>query len=141
MKKTDLAYMAGMIDGDGSIVISTNKSRKSLAGQMKACACNSNKDVLLFMQLHFGGYICASNSHLKYPWQKPQYQWTVASQKALVFLEAISPFLRIKKAQAEIAMTFQRQRRNKGCKLTEEEKAVAEAQRIVMAKLNKKGVH
>ncbi len=135
-----LAYLAGIVDGEGSICIYRHKSRTSRAGQMKVVISNTKRELLEFVQSYFGGSISMTNSHLKNPRKQPCYQWIVASQKALHFLEAIEPFLRIKKLQAQIAIQYQYQRRNKGGhSLSEAECAVAEAQRIVMCELNKKG--
>lgn len=136
---TVLAYIAGIVDGEGSICIYTHKCRTSRAGQMKAVISNTNRELLEFVQLYFGGSISAVNSAVnKARGRKTCYQWVVASQKALHFLEPIEPFLRVKKLQAQIAIEYQGQRR-KGYHLTEGELAVAEAQRILVCGLNKKG--
>ena len=133
---TILAYMAGIVDGEGSIIIYRRKSKKykPKVGQMKVVVSNTDRTLMDFLQLYFGGSI-ATDRHR----EKPCYLWTVASKKALCFLEAIEPFIRVKKLQAQVAIEFQHKRLGQGCRPTEEGVAVAEAQRIIMQGLNKKG--
>ena len=136
---TVLAYIAGIIDGEGCICIYTTKRRTTTAGQMKVVVANTNRALLEFLKLHFGGSISARNNITYNPRSKQCFEWIVASRKALYLLQFIEPYLRLKKLQAQVAVEYQLQRRNRGCRLTDKEKAVAEAQKITMNRLNKKG--
>jgi len=70
---------------------------------------------------------------------KPQWEWKLEAGKAMEFLKLVYPYLRLKKPQAEIAIKFQEMRRGQGHHLNDEERAIAETQRIMMANLNKRG--
>lgn len=134
-----LAYIAGIIDGEGSIIIHRRVPRKGL-GQLKVVVSNTNRDLLEFLQFYFNGSICSSKAHLKYPKNKPCHQWTVSCHQALPLLEMIFPYLRIKRPQAEIAIAYQKAKTSRGTKnLTEEQRALDEVRRIMVASLNKKG--
>ena len=142
MRKTDLAYAAGIVDGEGCIGLylqTTQKSKPSY--KMGVRVSNTNEWLLQWLKFAFGGSVCVQrvSSVEKAKNYKPQWQWAIITTRALVFLKLIYPYLRLKKPQAEIAITFQQVRRGRGHYLTDEERAVAEAQRIVMANLNKRG--
>ena len=142
LTEIEKSYIAGFIDVEGSIVISNlHGKNEGKAGAMKVVASNTNKPVLEFICLQYGGSV-HSSGHKNKKQNKPCFQWIISSQKALSFLIDIEPYLKIKKLQAQTAIAFQRGRHHRHAHypLSEEELAVAEAQRIIMAALNKKGV-
>lgn len=137
MKKTDLAYIAGLFDGEGCIGIYLNQSKRTVGGRKLshyrlACVVALTDEFLIhLLQMHFGGefYTCKKRKDT----YRIAYRWSVYSKRALAFLEAVLPYLRIKKPQAEIAIEFQKTMRHRGkyC-LTEKELAVKEAQSILL---------
>ncbi len=142
MKKTDLAYMAGLFDGEGCVQIAKS-GHYSLACQVSM----ANEFMPSWFRFSFGGSV-----HLRprigENW-KDQWVWTIHGPKAARFLEAILPYLILKKPQAEIGLKFQagmglRGRNQYGTNrhdpLTAEELAVREAQFITMKGLNKRGL-
>ena len=135
MKTTDLAYVAGIVDGEGCIMLYLNKSKKYTSYRIKVSVSNTQEWICQWLKLAFGG--CVSCEYYKSPTRKPLWQWIVVSNKALDFLKLIHPYLRLKKPQAEIAIKFQEARR--GHHATEGERAIAEAEMIIMHSLNKRG--
>lgn len=114
-----LAYVAGLFDGEGSIVIgvskpSIKKRMKSPSHWLQVGISNTNKEIIDWLKNNFGGHI--SNRSYS-PSRKnciPSWEWRVMSNKAKDFLINISPFVRIKKKQVKLAIQFQEERMYKG---------------------------
>ena len=110
--KEILAYTGGLLDGEGFIGISKNKSSRYSRGYsfiLSVTITNTNEWLIQWLKLQFGGTIISSSSHARKTdknW-KPQWVWRVRDNKAKEFLELILPYIQIKKAQAEIAIRFQ----------------------------------
>lgn len=143
MKKTDIAYTAGIFDGEGYICLRRVKRKR-----MKQCYLlevgvgNTNEWLIQWLKFMFGGTACLNRSATKH--QRNYWQWSIAAKKALGFLKIVYPFLRLKKPQADIAIKFQEAKSHRisgrigrGIHLTDGELAVEEAQRILMVNLHK----
>lgn len=101
-----LAYMAGFFDGEGTICIRRLKdSKRRRASYTLAIAVTQNERAPLELFLtRFGGVI------YNHKWQKAMrtffsWQATNAPDKTR-FLETISPYLIVKKREAELALAF-----------------------------------
>jgi hypothetical protein len=119
MNEIDLAYIAGIIDGEGSIGINKIKNYNGT---------NTTYYRLLVQVCMVEGCIP---------------QWLCDAFGAVSFLKVILPYLKIKKEQAEIAIEFQSQRMKsggiegkRGQKFkTESEQSIEEAQYTLMRNL------
>ena len=133
MKRTDLAYVAGIIDGEGYIGLynAVNGNFRLQVG-----VTNTNEWLIQWLKFAFGGHI--HQLHIRHPNSKVSYEWRVFGRQALGFLTLVCPYLKIKRPQATIAINYQKAKRHYA-HITEEERAIADAQRIIMAKLNNKG--
>lgn len=96
-KSEVLAYLAGIIDGEGCISLHERKDRRSCHGQIQVQM--SNPQAVNLLRDLFGG-----NFGL---WQRPnrpehadQYKWAATGKRAAVVCETLLPYLRVKKAQA-----------------------------------------
>jgi len=103
---TDIAYIAGLFDGEGCISM-----RKHIEGKRIPRLCVqisiSYLPILEKYQAVFGGHI----HHAKKFVNKPLHSWQIGSfNEQLVFLEAILPFLQEKRTQADSAITYLRER-------------------------------
>lgn len=137
MKRTDLAYIAGIVDGEGCIGLNINRSKTHTSYRVKVAVANSNEWICQWLKLAFGGCVnCTTYSHTR----KPMWQWITTANQAVTFLILIRPYLHLKQAQADLAISYQSSRIHHNHLVTDEERAVAEAQRIVMGKLNQKGI-
>lgn len=113
-----LAYVAGIIDGEGHIGITKQnrlycKTRKRATGySLRIAVKMCDGDVIDFLYGNFGGHV---GRILIEGYKSEQYQWVINCRKAAQLLKDILPFLRAKKAQAELAMRFQfRKERRQG---------------------------
>lgn len=101
MTETDLAYIAGLFDGEGCVLVA--KAARTNGKQYYTLLTNiSNKDLrcLRFSQERFGGRINVQRS-------SQVGRWALTSNRAARFLKAILPYLVIKKDQAEKAIEYQ----------------------------------
>lgn len=105
MKRTMMAYFAGVIDSDGTIGIkrSTYKMRvtkdcKQATYSERICLKQVEPQAVRLLLRYFGGASgiakpSAANG-------RPLFYWQVTDKKAAIFLRAVIPHLRIKKRQA-----------------------------------------
>jgi len=106
-----VAYAAGIIDGEGSIMIWMNK-RKHIRGQFNIRVNFTSVDKCLvdwFLE-HFGGsfYTMNSPSRIKHIQRKIGYCWYCSQKKIIEFLESIYPYLVIKKERCKLAIEFKK---------------------------------
>ena len=122
MKKTDLAYTAGIIDGEGCIYISKQSNDEWLCQWLK---------------FTWGGSIYRIEPK-KERWSIA-WDWTIQTNQAYIFLKTILPYLQLKRQQAEIAIKFQEKKKRYTYK-TEGETAIEEVEYLLMKNLkhNKK---
>ena len=111
MRKSDLdlAYMAGVVDSDGYIGVHRNSYAMRVRGDATNAVYQPRIQVkqvesaaIELFQATFGGH-----RHRQPPSAtrgRPLDQWTVHSAACRPVLEALLPYLRIKKAQAENAL-------------------------------------
>lgn len=99
MKDTELAYIAGLFDGDGCVCILKEKQGKYRLLRIEASIQNTDLDVIEYLKSCFGGRVW----HRKLPSGKTFGAWALSCRKAVEFLEKIGPFLRIKKDRAILA--------------------------------------
>lgn len=92
--KIDLAYAAGIIDGEGCIQISRHAERKH---HLNVYVLNLPPEIPEFMHKHFGGSL----------WKQRQYfRWTLCNKSAVEFLCMVKPYLVLKPRQAEVGIKF-----------------------------------
>jgi len=137
MKKTDLAYTAGIMDGEGSIGIARHKSKSCKCGFiLELCVQITSSDEWLCTWLKFG--FGGSLSHSVNNAGNPMWHWILGAKKASDFLKLIFPYLKLKQPQAELAIKFQNSKRRWGAtKKTDEHWAVEEAQRILLQNMHR----
>ncbi|MDP2730270.1 MAG: LAGLIDADG family homing endonuclease [Dehalococcoidales bacterium] len=139
MKKTDFAYVAGIIDGEGSISIYRMLSRSSkrrMRYSLLVTVTNTNEWLIQWLKMSFGGSICKVIPR-QTNW-KPQYRWSLSTRQAADFLKLIKPYLHLKRPEAEIAIAFQ-SRMKQGAGLSDEAAVLQEADAILIRKYHAKG--
>ncbi len=136
MKKTDLAYTAGIVDGEGSIGIARHKSKSCKRGYtLELCVQVTSSDEWLCTWLKFA--FGSSLSHSVNNAGNPMWHWILGARKASEFLKLILPYLKLKRPQAELAILFQDAKRYSGHK-TDEQWSIEEAQRILLQNMHKR---
>lgn len=102
----DLAYCAGFIDADGSILIERSKRREGIRHTPRICAVGIERPPLEFLHSIFGGNICAQRRLNASNRRFEVWQWQVTNQRAIVCARALMPHLRIKSVQAYLLSCF-----------------------------------
>ena len=145
MNKLDLAYVGGLFDGEGNIQIvkrnPTSERRDTYHLSVRLCIVEDY--IPRWLASVFGGSVSKRLRHQKNPAHRDVYTWACSQQIALSFLKRVFPHLRLKRAQAEVAIKFQerknriRPRRVDGSFLpkTKEELVIKEAEYITIRDL------
>jgi hypothetical protein len=110
----DRARLAAFIDGEGHIRIKgCSKGRY----QISVSVTNTNPVLVRWCREVTGiGHIFASDRN-RGSGHKVCFRWECASRQAAIVIEAIMPYLILKRAQAETTLAFQALVRNAGCRL------------------------
>lgn len=119
--KTDLAYMAGIMDGEGSFCISKvtlySKSGKPYFGyDCKVSVGNTSEVLMKWMFERFGGRYRVSSTHVSKmarEWGQtkcnPCFRWTCEGYRNQeLFILSILPYLVMKREQAKVALEWTR---------------------------------
>lgn len=115
--KCTLAYLAGIIDGEGSIGIYARKSRNSRSKEyfiQVTCIMRERQAIDLLASVFGGLHAHRVQGHAG----AISFVWRVTSRKAYNCLLCLLPFLKIKRNQAQYAIQFNEQELNKtraGC--------------------------
>jgi hypothetical protein len=99
-----LAYIAGMIDGDGSIDFIINKKRRREKVAPRIRVANTDTKLIRWLVKEIGGYVGGVTVVGK---NKPCYEWLITGEQNIKsLLYAILPYLIIKKDNAEEILSF-----------------------------------
>ena len=103
MEKTDLSYIAGIIDGEGYICGVRHITRKTkLVHYDVVVGIQMTTDLpLMLVQNIFGGNLTKRQPKGN---RKVIYRWEVLNSNAKALLLAINPYILVKKGQVEIAL-------------------------------------
>ncbi len=138
-----LAYLAGIIDGEGSIAISPSGSRPSYPYNLYPRLRVGNTDLGLIEWLanNFGGsYGKTGTTNGRH---KRLYNWTITGQAAIDLLTTVRPWLLVKQQQAWLSCEFWAQRNTTNTRrdgVSGEEKALREGFLLASRYLNQRGV-
>ena len=138
MKRTDLAYVAGIIDGEGCITITKDKRPTYPGFQLRIQVNMANEWLPAWLRFSFGGslreIVVKEN-------QQRQWAWIIQSNSAMQFLKLVLPYLKIKRSQAELCMEMQRAKdtRRKGGKWRARTSIEREAEEIAYNQI--RGMH
>jgi hypothetical protein len=110
----DLAYAAGIIDGEGTIGISElspgglrssgRPSRKSPQFRPYVSVIMVDPGIPAWLSETFGGPVHGYEP--RQPHHKPIHKWTLNNQRAVTFCRLIQPHLRLKGAQAQLVIDY-----------------------------------
>lgn len=109
MSKQFDAYMAGVIDSDGSISICKKHITRpnpnySVVIQLGWAATKKSLSAIKEIQKRYGGYLSFHKRSSTFSKCVLVYKYQIDGQKALPMLRAIKPFLLLKKAQCDLAI-------------------------------------
>jgi hypothetical protein len=105
-----LGYIAGLIDGKGSIgITSFQKKNGRYQFQVRVSIHNCNKDVMNYIMSVIGcGHVNHRDRSMGLKNWKDSYTWSVTCQNAFELLGIVKDHLIIKKRQAEVAIEMQK---------------------------------
>src|SRR2546421_7273627 len=111
----DWAQLAAFIDGEGSILINTQKwvvkgrIRKNIGLSLRVMVANTDVRLMVWLKETFGGTYVNSNSQRYYEGKnwKQAYHWGVCSCHAAWLLFNCFPYFHMKGDQAQIGMQLQ----------------------------------
>ena len=107
----DLAYAAGIFDGEGFVGLTINRQpthrRVNMTYNLTVSIANTNLPLIAWLKDSFGGYISTRQYRKdEYPDRLLGYEWKIVARQADVFLRLLLPYLRIKREQTETALRF-----------------------------------
>lgn len=110
LAETDWAYMAGIVDGEGSIVIHKTRPQKKYQDKTHRYVVDvkigmTDKRAMYWIKDNFGGCLYTSRKASKS--SREMFGWQIRANKACDFLKRLSPYLKTKALQAELSITFQ----------------------------------
>lgn len=105
MRDTDLAWAAGIIDGEGCIDISLRQGRYA---QLDVSVVNTDPRLLLRLRELFRGSVHHRPHQTSRPRHRMTWRWTIVSRQAETFLRQVRPYLVIKQEQADIALAMRK---------------------------------
>ncbi len=136
-----IAYMAGIVDGEGCITITRRKIRRLKTNnwyyEPQVIVGNINKELISFCVDCYGGWIATLKRHNQ-NWATI-YHWKVTGNEMKSLLNDIIPYLIVKKKQANIVLSFPKYNRNGQKRRTYIEKQEQENLWFAIKKLNSGG--
>ena len=109
---TDAAYLAGIIDGEGSINLSRvhkNSPDHTTTYFIRLRVTNTHRGLLdwIVLKVGYGSVGKMKNYDSKYN-RKQAYQWNLSNQRVVDVLRQVYPYLKVKRLQAEVAFEYQK---------------------------------
>lgn len=132
----DVSYFAGIVDGEGSIVIALDKGNNCY--RLQLTVVNTNHELIKWIVSKFGGRVVVTEAGSN---RKKRYTWGVSSWGAFDVLEVIKNKLIIKKEQALLAIEFQQLKRinSDGIEHSDEMRGIKQQYKTNISHLNKGG--
>ncbi len=110
-KKTELSYMAGIIDGEGYITaIYTPKTRRF---NPYVGVTSTDRILVDWIKNRFGGYVYERQTPKEHPHYKKKYEWVARQSDIDTILPEIIPYLVIKKDRAIVFLEFRETFKNR----------------------------
>lgn len=99
-----LAYIAGLIDGEGHLGIMYTQSARGKNYICLVIVRMTDRVAIDFLVEHLGGRISFQSSNTKN--HKGIFQWRIYGVRAYRFIQYIRPWLKVKAPQADIIIDF-----------------------------------
>ena len=150
MKKltpTQRAYIAGIIDGEGTLSIVHQRGEESNRYAVTFRVCNTDKNLLDWMvkTTGIGKVTLLPVSKRSETWDrpniKPLYGWYINANSARWLLPQIKRYLIVKKEQAEITEEWLKRNYHHGSSITDEENKWKRTMCARMKLLNHRGIY
>ncbi len=113
LAETDYAFLAGIIDGEGTISIHRNAARKKgrvyVSCQPQLTISNTDLPMLESLQVRVGGHIVKVRAPAKKHW-KQGYLLCFRRGEIVVLLPRVIPYLIAKRRKAELLLEYMKTR-------------------------------
>ena len=107
-KQLDLAYLAGLFDGEGCIFVQKVDRGGVIPNYIvRVQICMTNKQVIDKVHDDWGGFYLIHKKDQKNPKHKRAYELVWTSKRACTLLDALLPHMEVKRREAELAMQLQ----------------------------------
>lgn len=107
----ECAYLAGILDGEGSVyILSITRAKKATQHALCIHVVNTHKGVMDWIVETFGGRLYSRKPRIKklgFPERRVQHTWRQDGYKALAVLKLLLPYMIIKKEQAIVGIDLQ----------------------------------
>ena len=102
--ETERGYLAGIMDGEGSIVMNGAAGKRLPRMLVQVSSCDH--ELVEWLRITVGGFVRRRKSKNE-NW-RDHYYWTLHGKKAVAFLQEIGPLMKIdkKRLRAEAAVTY-----------------------------------
>ena len=110
MKKTDLAYAAGLLDGEGCFTVRYVPARygKNRGNHgILVCVHIKQEHIVKWLKSQWGGNTYQEFRENRQATHCNLWRWNITNRKAERFLRATIPYLKIKQRQAKILLRLQ----------------------------------
>lgn len=106
MKRDQAAYLAGIIDGEGTFYIG-QEVRHPKCFNSRILVVNTDIRLINWLKENCGGLVY-TRSNSKNPSWKLKYEWITQKSQILPICEYVLPYLICKKEQAEVMIEFRK---------------------------------
>jgi hypothetical protein len=102
---TTLAYLAGIIDGEGCFKATAHKHRNGSTNmQILMAVSNTSWELMVWLQSTFGGKVVVRKKHATH--LRQQWAWHLYATDLVRLLPDLLPFMVIKRTQAELTLEW-----------------------------------
>jgi hypothetical protein len=144
MTKLSDAYLAGFIDGEGSLILDRKVATEGGVQRVwftpRLTIGNTHLGVLSAIKETIGGGFIQSHGKRVNPRHKPAWQYNLCGRRQMEpLLKRLAPLLLVKRAQADELLAFMTLMTGGGHKLSQEELSRRESVVVQMQTLNRRG--
>ncbi len=140
MKETDLAYFAGIFDGEGTVTLAKTQissPKQRLTYQVRVQVVSTDEWLCQQLRFSFGGTVMphrvTEGNH------KPAFRWLATRMVAKRFMLGILPFTHLKRQRIELALKFLAHKTGGGWKSDEYIDAEQDFKNLMLT-LNHRGI-
>lgn len=90
MEQTKIAYLAALIDGEGSIMLLKDRPSDKYRHPVISIA-NTSENIINFLKDNFGGCVCTKKIYKAH--HKQSYSWSLINNAAIELLQLCEMFL------------------------------------------------
>lgn len=109
MKAEELGYLAGLIDGEGTVIFTASRGYADAVGTVRISVASTHAGVMRWLKQSCGGSTRERPAWTKRGDQsriglKPCFVWEVSGERAAIILRAVHPMLIIKRDETAAAL-------------------------------------